>query len=217
MSSILAAFHRRAANAAIPRDFKISGGILNRLLTTTTVASSPTQQSPSSSTQTAPLATAATTARATTTSASPALSTSSTKPPTAVVMLNMGGPAIPTLEKVEDFLTRLFSDNMIINLGKFQWLGKYIAKRRSPKIQEQYKEIGGSPLRKWTELQGQEMCKILDEISPSTAPHKPYAMFRYADPLTEETLDQMAADGVTRAVAFSQYPMYSCTTSGTIS
>ena len=44
-----------------------------------------------------------------------------------------------------------------------------IAKRRSPKIVEQYREIGGgSPIKKWTTLQGQGMVEILDRISPET-------------------------------------------------
>jgi protoporphyrin/coproporphyrin ferrochelatase len=46
------------------------------------------------------------------------------------------------------------------------------------------------------------------------APHKPYVAFRYAAPLTEETYSQMKYDGITRAVAFSQYPQYSCSTTG---
>ncbi len=63
------------------------------------------------------------------------------------------------------------------------------------------------------------MCKILDEISPATAPHKPYVAFRYANPLTELTYRQMLADGFGngrggRAVAFTQYPQYSCSTTG---
>jgi len=34
---------------------------------------------------------------------------------------------------------------------------------------EHYREIGGgSPIRKWTEVQGAEMVKILDNISPAT-------------------------------------------------
>ena len=41
-----------------------------------------------------------------------------------------------------------------------------------------------------------------------------YVCFRYADPLTGDALKQMAADGMTRAVAFSQYPQFSCTTTG---
>lgn len=63
------------------------------------------------------------------------------------------------------------------------------------------------------------MCKILDKISPETAPHKPYVAFRYANPLTENMYKQMLADGFGggkggRAVAFTQYPQYSCSTTG---
>ena len=63
------------------------------------------------------------------------------------------------------------------------------------------------------------MCKILDRISPETAPHKPYVAFRYANPLTEEMYTQLLADGFGggkggRAVAFTQYPQYSCSTTG---
>lgn len=63
------------------------------------------------------------------------------------------------------------------------------------------------------------MCKILDKISPETAPHKPYVAFRYANPLTEEMYARLLADGFGngrggRAVAFTQYPQYSCSTTG---
>ena len=37
---------------------------------------------------------------------------------------------------------------------------------------------------------------------------------RYANPLTEAALQQLEEDGVRHVVAFSQYPQYSCTTSG---
>jgi len=128
-------------------------------------------------------------------------------------MLNMGGPA--TVEDVGPFLRNLFTDNEIVQLGRFQQsLGSLLAKRRTPRVAQQYSLIGGSPIRKWTELQGEGMIKLLDEISPSTAPHKHYIAFRYTEPSTEVALNQMKADGVTRAVAFSQYPQFSCTTSG---
>ena len=63
------------------------------------------------------------------------------------------------------------------------------------------------------------MCKILDRLSPETAPHKPYVAFRYAAPLTEEMYQQLLDDGFGqgkggRAVAFTQYPQYSCSTTG---
>jgi len=63
------------------------------------------------------------------------------------------------------------------------------------------------------------MCKILDQLSPETAPHKPYVAFRYANPLTEHMYEQLIKDGFGagkggRAVAFTQYPQYSCSTTG---
>lgn len=78
---------------------------------------------------------------------------------------------------------------------------------------------GGSPIRKWSEYQAEEMCKLLDKMSPETAPHKPYVAFRYANPLTEEMYNRLLADGFGngkggRAVAFTQYPQYSCSTTG---
>ena len=33
-------------------------------------------------------------------------------------------------------------------------------------------------------------------------------------PLTEEAVEEMEADGVEHAIAFSQYPQYSCSTTG---
>ncbi|KAK1253135.1 hypothetical protein MKX08_004322 [Trichoderma sp. CBMAI-0020] len=141
------------------------------------------------------------------------------KGPTAMVFLNMGGPS--TLPEVGSFLSRLFADGDLIPLGRLQsYIGPLISARRTPKIVKQYDAIGGgSPIRKWSEYQNEEMCKILDKISPETAPHKPYVAFRYADPLTEEMYNKLLADGFGngkggRAVAFTQYPQYSCSTTG---
>lgn len=109
----------------------------------------------------------------------------------------------------------------MIPLGRLQsYLGPLISKRRTPKIQQQYAAIGGgSPIRKWSEYQCAEMCKNLDKSSPETAPHKPYVAFRYATPLTEVMYEQLLQDGFGngkggRAVAFTQYPQYSCSTTG---
>uniref|UniRef100_A0A3P9I399 Ferrochelatase n=1 Tax=Oryzias latipes TaxID=8090 RepID=A0A3P9I399_ORYLA len=135
------------------------------------------------------------------------------KPKTGILMLNMGGPE--KLEDVHDFLLRLFLDTDLMKLPVQSKLGPFIAKRRTPKIQEQYSKIGGgSPIKRWTSMQGEGMVKLLDEMSPDTAPHKFYIGFRYVNPLTEEAIEEMEKDGVERAVAFTQYPQYSCSTTG---
>uniref|UniRef100_A0A6I8SZE3 Ferrochelatase, mitochondrial n=1 Tax=Xenopus tropicalis TaxID=8364 RepID=A0A6I8SZE3_XENTR len=135
------------------------------------------------------------------------------KPKTGILMLNMGGPE--TVDDVHDFLLRLFLDKDLMTLPAQSKLAPFIAKRRTPKIQKQYSKIGGgSPIRKWTEQQGDGMVKLLDELSPATAPHKYYVGFRYVNPLTEAAIEEMERDGVERAIAFTQYPQYSCSTTG---
>lgn len=137
-----------------------------------------------------------------------------TTKPTAIVFMNMGGPS--KVDETYDFLLRLFSDKDLIPLGPLQkWVARFIAWRRTPSIESNYKDIGGGlPIRKWSEYQCQKVCARLDEISPHTAPHRPYVAFRYANPLTEHTLAQMQRDGVERAVAFLQYPQFLYLTSG---
>jgi ferrochelatase len=58
------------------------------------------------------------------------------------------------------------------------------------------------------------MVRRLDRLSPETAPHKYYIAFRYTSPSSDDALRAMHADGVTRAIAFTQYPHYSCATTG---
>jgi ferrochelatase len=132
---------------------------------------------------------------------------------TAIVMMNLGGPA--DLTQVEPFLLELFADREIIQLPFQGWLGPFIARRRTPKVQALYRHIGGgSPILRYTEAQGRGMVERLDRLSPETAPHGFYVAFRYITPKSADALRAMAADGVERAVAFTQYPQFSCATTG---
>lgn len=57
----------------------------------------------------------------------------------------------------------------------FSKLAPFIAKRRTPRIQEQYSRIGGgSPIKKWTAVQGEGMVKLLDSMSPHTGTSLPW-------------------------------------------
>jgi len=132
---------------------------------------------------------------------------------TGIVMMNLGGPK--TLDEVEPFLLRLFADREIIQLPFQDHLGKFIATRRAPKVRKLYDAIGGgSPILHWTEAQGRAMCDKLDRVSPETAPHRFYVAFRYTTPFADDAVRAMHADGVTRAIAFTQYPQWSCSTTG---
>ena len=130
---------------------------------------------------------------------------------TAILMINLGGPKTPEL--VKPFLVRMFSDTTFIRIPF--GLGPHIAKLRADKsVRKQYETIGGSPLEQWTHTQGRLMVEQLDARSPATAPHKIYPCFRYCSPDSEEACQSVAEDSPERIVAFTQYPQYSCATTG---
>jgi ferrochelatase len=129
-----------------------------------------------------------------------------------ILFLNLGGPA--TVKDVNPFLNRLFSDSDLISIPFQKYLSPWIAKRRSPAIEKQYSIIGGgSPIKYWTDLQIRSLTCSLNRKYPSVQ-FLPYIAFRYAHPLTEHAINEMKKDGVKDTIVFSQYPQYSCSTTG---
>lgn len=125
-----------------------------------------------------------------------------------VVLLNLGGP--DSLEAVEPFLFNLFNDPDIINFPlSFLFrkrLAKLISSKRHPRIQEQYKQIGGkSPLKDFTLQQARLLEKKLNEKFPARV----YTAMRYWHPLTEEALDELEKDGIKKVILLPLYPQYS--------
>jgi protoheme ferro-lyase len=81
--------------------------------------------------------------------------------------MNMGGPF--DQDEVQPFLSRLFQDHDLIPLPFQDRLGPLLAFRRTPKIKDQYNQIGGgSPIRQWTDRQGKLLTELLDQLSPET-------------------------------------------------
>jgi ferrochelatase len=131
--------------------------------------------------------------------------------PTALVLLNMGGP--DALDSIEPFLFNLFADRDLIHLPLGEVLQKPFARLishfRARRVRENYRAIGGkSPLLHWTMQQARA---VAEELGPS---FRPYVAMRYWHPRAEETLRRMAADGVERAVVLSMYPHYTGATTG---
>jgi ferrochelatase len=125
-----------------------------------------------------------------------------------VVLLNLGGP--DSLEAVEPFLLNLFNDPDIINFPlSFLFrkrLAKLISSKRHPRIQEQYKQIGGkSPLKDFTLGQASLLKQKLNEKVPANV----YVAMRYWHPFTEEALDEIEKDGIKKVVLLPLYPQYS--------
>ena len=132
-----------------------------------------------------------------------------------VLLLNLGGP--DKLEDVEPFLYNLFADPEIIRLPpSVQFLqpavAKLISTLRAPKSQEGYKAIGGgSPLRRITEEQGNALEDALVEKGINA---RVYVGMRYWHPYTEEAMEEIKRDKVTRLVILPLYPQFSISTSG---
>ncbi|XP_078172582.1 ferrochelatase-2, chloroplastic-like [Carex rostrata] len=132
-----------------------------------------------------------------------------------VLLLNLGGPE--TLDDVQPFLFNLFADPDIIRLPRmfrfFQKpLAQFISVVRAPKSKEGYASIGGgSPLRQITDAQAEELRKALWE---KNLPAKVYVGMRYWHPFTEEAIEQIKRDGITKLVVLPLYPQFSISTSG---
>src|SRR6188768_782118 len=125
-----------------------------------------------------------------------------------VVLLNLGGP--DSLDAVEPFLYNLFSDPDIIDFpGSFLFrkrLAKLISTRRAPMVMKQYEKIGGkSPLKEYTLKQ----AALLEERLNEKLPAKVYAAMRYWHPSTEETLDAIENEGISKVILLPLYPQYS--------
>jgi ferrochelatase len=143
-----------------------------------------------------------------------------------VLLLNLGGPE--RLEDVEPFLYNLFADPDIIRLPKsISWLQRPLAtlvsRLRAPKSREAYASIGnGSPLTNWTQAQANGIDSAIskrlqaapDELGRllGSVPVKTYIAMRYWHPFTEEALEQIAADGISKLVILPLYPQYSMST-----
>uniref|UniRef100_A0A5B6YNS6 Ferrochelatase n=1 Tax=Davidia involucrata TaxID=16924 RepID=A0A5B6YNS6_DAVIN len=132
-----------------------------------------------------------------------------------VLLLNLGGPE--TLHDVQPFLFNLFADPDIIRLPRlFRFLQRPLAQLisvlRAPKSKEGYASIGGgSPLRKITDEQATALKMALEA---KEMPVNVYVAMRYWHPFTEEAVQQIKRDRITKLVVLPLYPQFSISTTG---
>jgi len=127
--------------------------------------------------------------------------------------MQLGGP--DSLEAVEPFLYNLFTDPDIIDFPfariAREPLARFIASRRSKKVQHHYAEIGGkSPILELTTLQAQKLEAELSLCIDARA----FVAMRYWHPLTEETISKIKRERIDEIILLPMYPQYSKTTSG---
>lgn len=129
----------------------------------------------------------------------------------AVVLLNLGGP--DSLDAVQPFLENLFNDPDIFKIPLVQRpLAKLIARRRAPKVIEEYKLIGGkSPINYWTELQR----KLLeDKLNSKGDAFRVFIAMRYWKPFTSDVILQIKKEKFSKIILLPLYPQYSFSTTG---
>lgn len=128
---------------------------------------------------------------------------------TAVILFNLGAPN--SLNEVEPFLFNLFNDKAIIGLPqplRFI-LAKFISKRRSPKSQKIYAQIGGrSPLLDITIAQAQALEKELSFFGD----FKVFVAMRYNKPFAEDTIAKVLDYNPHKVILLPLYPQFSTAT-----
>jgi protoporphyrin/coproporphyrin ferrochelatase len=132
----------------------------------------------------------------------------------AFILINMGGPENPG--EVKSFIRSLFLDPHIIEKSKIsrRFLSWIISTFRTPKVKKHYEAIGGgSPIKKWTELQAEKSGAILKAKYPNLIYRTAYS---YSQPMIAETLAELANKGLEKIIAFPLYPQYSKATLGSI-
>lgn len=123
--------------------------------------------------------------------------------PVGVLLLAFGGPDSP--ESIEPFMTNLMG-------------GRRPSPELLARVAEKYRLIGGkSPLLEITRAQAAALEKVMNAGSGGRH-HLPryrvYVAMRYWHPFIPDVLQEMAADGVGKAVAISLSPHYSQFTTG---
>lgn len=127
---------------------------------------------------------------------------------TAVVLFQLGGP--DSTDAVEPFLYNLFCDPDIIDFpGAFlgrRALAKFISSRRSRRVRENYRQIGGrSPIMELTSAQ----AEALGALVGAEAAGGVHVAMRYWKPFTADALAAVRDAGCGRVVLLPLYPHYS--------
>ena len=133
----------------------------------------------------------------------------STHKKTAIVLFQLGGP--DSLKAVESFLYNLFMDPDIIDFPLAflvrRPLAKIISRKRSIRVQENYKLIGGkSPLLDLTRLQANALETHLIQEGINV---KVFIAMRYWHPMTDIVVKEIKAGEFEQVILLPLYPQFS--------
>jgi ferrochelatase len=132
----------------------------------------------------------------------------------SLLLVNMGGPS--NLEQVRPYLREIFRDPAILPLPAwFRWpLAELITRRRSEKVAERYRKIGGaSPLLGWTEKLRDNVVLTLRAKGLS---HPCEFAFRYCEPTIMNRLSSLKSQGSDFVHVLPLFPHYTRAMTGSI-
>lgn len=122
-----------------------------------------------------------------------------------VVVINFGEPAEPTLEQVRPFLERIFLQNAGLEPGESALArARQLAEERAPSLIDEYRAIGGSPLKAQADAQA---AALEAELRARGHTVRTFSAFQFVEPLVRDGLAQARAAGVDTLVALPVYPL----------
>jgi ferrochelatase len=137
-----------------------------------------------------------------------------------VLLINLGTPNNTDTKSIRIYLKEFLSDPRVIDLPRILWwfiLNLIILNTRPRKTGAAYKKIwltndeDGSPLRKFTRLQSENLLKAFNNDKLIID----FAM-RYGSPSISAKLEKLKSAGCERILIFSLYPQYSAPTTATV-
>ena len=128
----------------------------------------------------------------------------------AVVVVNFGEPAEPTLEQVEPFLERIFLQNAGLEPDESALArARRLARDRAPGLIEEYLSIGGSPLKAQADAQAEALEM---ELVARGHDARTFSCFQFVEPLVSVGVERARAAGAERLVALPVYPLCGAST-----
>nr|RWA44652.1 ferrochelatase [Xylella fastidiosa subsp. sandyi] len=134
---------------------------------------------------------------------------------TALLIVNLGTPEVPTAAAVRRYLGEFLSDRRVVSIPPLFWkplLHMVILPIRGPRSASKYAKVWlqeGSPLSVYTRRIAEGLTQHLPDWRVAWA-------MRYGAPALTKALDALQAQQVRRIVILPLYPQYSTTTTASV-
>jgi ferrochelatase len=145
-------------------------------------------------------------------------------PKTGILLVNLGTPDGTDYGSMRRYLKEFLSDRRVIEAPRILWwfiLNVIILTTRPNKSGAAYERIwlkddpDGSPLRKYTRLQAEQLAHIIEKNSTANHGAVTYAM-RYGAPSIAQRLNELKEVGCNRLLIMPLYPQYAAATTATV-